>query len=442
MGGSSTASTPLDPHPGVYGVQGVPASTNVPGGRSYSVSWTDSAGNLWLFGGSVQSGSLNDLWEYDVSANEWTWISGSSVTNEKGVYGSLGVFASANCPGARDGAIGWVDNSGNLWLFGGSGYGSNATPFTPGGILNDLWEFNVNSKEWAWISGSSAPSARGIYGSKNISSANSVPGARTNAVSWIDKDGNLWLFGGDGYDSNGLETGLNDLWEFNIASKEWTWVGGSNTYAVNVVQAGVYGTRGVPSAGNLPGTRINATSWVDKSGNFWLFGGAGVDSSAFPGNLNDLWEFNPTTREWAWISGSNFADPSASYGTEGAPSANNVPGGRTGATGWAGNEGSFWIFGGNGNSGSYSGQLNDLWTFNPNTLTWTWMNGNEYVGPPTYVAYGTYGTLGVPAPANSPEGRFSSVSWKDDKGDLWLFGGRAFVSNLNGDFNDLWRYQP
>jgi len=54
---------------GVYGTQGVPAATNVPGARGYSASWTDSVGSLWLFGGagwdSVGTiGGLNDLWVY------------------------------------------------------------------------------------------------------------------------------------------------------------------------------------------------------------------------------------------------------------------------------------------------------------------------------------------------------------------------------------------
>jgi hypothetical protein len=33
-------------------------------------------------------------------------------------------------------------------------------------------------------------------------------------VSWVDAAGNLWFFGGDGYDSTGAQGYLNDLWEF------------------------------------------------------------------------------------------------------------------------------------------------------------------------------------------------------------------------------------
>jgi hypothetical protein len=72
----------------------------------------------------------------------------------------------------------------------------------------------------------------------------------------------------------------------------WTWVGGTNLDNT----AGVYGTQGVASASNAPGGRSGASSWIDASGNLWLFGGVG---------LNDLWEYAPSTGDWTWVSGSN-----------------------------------------------------------------------------------------------------------------------------------------
>ena len=38
-------------------------------------------------------------------------------------------------------------------------------------------------------------------------------------------------------------------------------------------QIGTYGTRGTPDDANMPGARIQSISWVDDSGNLWLFGG-------------------------------------------------------------------------------------------------------------------------------------------------------------------------
>ena len=51
-------------------------------------------------------------------------MSGANTTGQIGVYGTKGVPAAANVPGARTGSISWKDSSGNLWLFGGYGYGS------------------------------------------------------------------------------------------------------------------------------------------------------------------------------------------------------------------------------------------------------------------------------------------------------------------------------
>jgi hypothetical protein len=74
MGGSSTVVGSCDRYvqcgqPGVYGMLGMAESTNIPGGRYSSVSWSDESGNLWLFSGlSYDStgtlGYLNDLWKY------------------------------------------------------------------------------------------------------------------------------------------------------------------------------------------------------------------------------------------------------------------------------------------------------------------------------------------------------------------------------------------
>ena len=69
MGGSSNVGSNGGGQSGVYGTLGTAASTNVSGGRAYAVSWTDSSGKFWLFGGygfdsTGTLGELNDLWEY------------------------------------------------------------------------------------------------------------------------------------------------------------------------------------------------------------------------------------------------------------------------------------------------------------------------------------------------------------------------------------------
>ncbi len=366
VSGSSTANADGSLHgtAGIYGILGVASATNLPGERDAPVSWKDSSGNLWLFGGAGFDstgalGNLNDLWEFNPTAKEWTWVSGSSTANAVGVYGTQGVPAAANVPGGRYLAVSWTDGGGNFWLFGGSG-----------GPGNDLWEFSPTSKMWTWISGSSTVGSNpGVYGTLGVASASDVPGARGEAVSWIDTSGNLWLFGGEG----GPTGILNDLWEFNPTNKEWTWMSGSGTGDAS----GVYGTLGIAAASNVPGGRWNAVSWTDSSGNLWLSGGLGLDSTGASGYLNDLWEFNPTAKTWTWTGGAATVDanntPNASdqgqsgiYGTEGVPAATNVPGGRYSAVSWMDGSGNFWLFGGNGHDSTGTlGDLNDLWRYQP-----------------------------------------------------------------------------
>src|ERR1039458_6208412 len=105
------------------------------------------------------------------------------------------------------------------------------------------------------------------------------------------------------------------------APNEWTWMGGSNASS-----NGVYGTLGTPAAGNLPPERYEASSWTDTSGNFWVFGGVLVSYSGvtpwcnFCGNVgDDLWNFNSSTGECTWISGSSNGNPPRVYGTLGTP---------------------------------------------------------------------------------------------------------------------------
>jgi N-acetylneuraminic acid mutarotase len=278
VSGSSTAD-----QKGTYGTKGIADPSNVPGARENAVSWVDSGGKLWLFGGNGYDlagnvGWINDLWKYDPTTNEWTWVSGSTSNSQAGIYGTKGVADPSNVPGARDSVVSWIDSGGKLWLFGGEGLDSAGH----NGWLNDLWKYDPTTNEWTWASGSTTVNQAPIYGTKGTAAPSNVPGAREEAVSWIDSSGKLWLFGGHGYISAGTEAYLNDLWKYDPTTLEWTWISGSNS-------APVYGTKGTADPLNIPGARALAVSWIDSSGNLWLFGGYGLYSASF-GFLNDLWK--------------------------------------------------------------------------------------------------------------------------------------------------------
>jgi Chitobiase/beta-hexosaminidase C-terminal domain/Galactose oxidase, central domain len=458
MGGSSvvTPQTALGAAAN-YGILGTPATGNIPGGREEVVTWVDSTGDLWLFGGAgIDStgaqGLLNDLWEYDPASMEWTWISGSDKIGQVGVPGALGTPSPGNTPGARTGAVGWIDKSGNLLLFGGDGLDSGDYE----GWLNDLWEFNPSTKEWAWIGGASAlpvgnsgsQTTPGVYGTLGAYAAGNVPTGRTSAARWTDSSGDLWLFGGDADDQTCGNVHLNDLWEFNTSLQQWRWMGGSVESPCNA-PAGVYGTLGTPAPGNIPGARYSAVSWTDVNGNFWLYGGFGqdgsnngVNASGFTGNMNDLWEFNPSTMEWTWIGGNRILEtqPHSIDGTQGLPGVSDDPGPDYMATGWADGFGDLWLFGGNTSDGE--GDSNDLWVFDPSINEWGWMTGGAYGDQP-----GVFGTLGQAASGNSPGSREQAAGWVDANGNFWLFGGYGADADYTSAgryllLNDLWEYSP
>jgi N-acetylneuraminic acid mutarotase len=347
---------------GDYGTLGTADPANFPGARDAAVSWTDASGNFWLFGGhgydsAKTADNLNDLWMYSPSSGEWTWESGVDTVDQLGVYGTKGTGSTSNVPGARYSAVSWIDKNGNFWLFG----GRYDTAGPTANYLNDLWEYNPTTSKWTWQSGSNAVGAEGTYGNLGQGSASTTPGARYLSTSWTDSQGHLWLFGGYGPDSAGNTAVLNDLWEYNTSSGQWTWMGGSNLADVK----GVYGTLATADPANIPGSRKGAVAWTDVNGNFWVFGGVGVDSTGVSGELNDLWEYNPVTSEWTWQSGSNLIDGLGSYGTLGLADPTNLPGARGVSATWTDASGNLWLFGGNGPSSGANGSFSDLWKFVP-----------------------------------------------------------------------------
>jgi hypothetical protein len=495
-----------------YGAAGLPPATppskntNFPGGRQFAASWTDSAGNKWLYGGwglevagktpPDLPGLLDDFWLYDPGSNGWipagvpidTATVGGVTTDKADLsraqstdVGSSAAFSTAAVidpgnPGGRWGSISWSDGSGNLWLFGGQcACGSGAT-----GLVNDLWEFAPGSYDvttpgppaqpthigsytqmgtWTQVKASAAAN----YGTQGVSAGTNLPGARWGAAFAPDSTGaNVWVFGGQGLDSAGNLGLLNDLWKYNIGSGQWTWMGPTNS---NVGQNnGAYGTQGTASAANAPGGRQQAQLWVDSSGNVWLFGGLGLDSAGTrnPGALsglasgtttpdgallNDLWEYNAGTGQWTWISGGNVADQFGVYGTAQVPAAANIPGSRWGSTGFIDALNNIWLISGWGYGSANAqstGYLNDVWQYVQSTGQWIWWKGSTDVNQPGFFPTNLSPSWGVPYVKNTPGGRFGAASWKQDAlFYFWVFGGEGNdVGGTSGRLSDLLTYLP
>lgn len=118
---------------------------------------------------------------------------------------------------------------------------------------------------------------------------------------------------------------MNDLWKFDGAN--WTWVGGSDTSASI---GGVHGSRGVPGASNYPGWHSSAASWIDNSGNMFLFG------------FGEVWRFDGSL--WTWEGGASNEAPF--WVQIAVPDLLNTPGSRNFAAWWVANN-TFYGFGGN-----------------------------------------------------------------------------------------------
>ena len=457
-----------------------PADVSLPGGRNFPMSWTDNKGRKWLFGGDgfpypsplgkQLPGFLNDLWVYDTTALVPAWVPANLPTIfpvsappivdptplesvfSSGSYGSLGVASASNSPQARWGGSTWTDSAGNLWMFGGQGFG----------LLNDIWEWQPGAPDtngagtftgqWIWQGGSNTGNQSGTYGPQNTPGG--FPGGRWAAATATDPSGaNVYLFGGQGVDSTGAVGLLNDLWKYTIASGQWTWIGPANSTTAG--QKGFYGMLGLPSASNYPGGRQGATLWVDSSGTIWLFGGFGIDS-VFTGQpngstLNDLWKFSGG--QWTWVSGggaTGVGDQNGVYGTQGTSDhstgvAGNVPGSRWGSVGWLNPDGDLFLFGGWGYGTSATlptGFLNDIWEYDHLSGKWLWWKG----APGVNQSSAFMDTHQLPYVKNVVGGRRGMAMWPpDSNGDVWIFGGEGYdgtAGNPPGYLDDLWTFLP
>lgn len=361
----------------------------------------------------------------DVIAQSYTWKDGSTVINQSGAYVLKGMPSPMNHPGAREGAATWTDPSGKLWLFGGEGYDEGGVF----GFLNDLWQYDPQLQDWNWVHGNKYCNYAGIYGTQGSSDTSNIPGSRKGMITWIDINGNLWLFGGFGHDTV-FQGYLNDLWKFDVTAKSWIWMNGPN----GVNHTGVYGTRGITSLSSYPGCRTSAISWTKPDGTLFLFGG----KSSTGNNLNDLWKFNPTASEWTWMNGDSLANSYGIYTQPGILNSSDQPGARYGSSAWIDGTQSLWLYGGHGlASFGVAGYLNDLWKYDLITNKWAWMKGNNAINQSN-----SYGSIVIPSPLNNPAGlRLHSAAWKDVAGNFWLFGGGdTTVFGLIAS-NDLWTYQ-
>ncbi|MEK7654754.1 MAG: kelch repeat-containing protein [Pseudomonadota bacterium] len=197
-------------------------------------------------------------------------------------------------------AIWGVDDS--LFLFGGQGQDKN--------YYNDMWRFQ--GQQWT-----------------QCLIQSQAPTARKGAATWLGHDGNLYIFGGIGYQDGVLDY-LNDLWCFNIRAQ--TWVQLSHTDI-------------------MPMPRLESQIWQDNWGDVYMYGGLGAS-----GSLADFWRFSTHTMTWKTLP----SGPAPCYG----------------AVTWT-CQNHLFLCGGIGQSG--------LWAFNPTAVQW------QMLEAPPVASYGSVG---------------------------------------------------
>lgn len=414
---------------GNYGAQGVPSINNTPPSLYEPCEWIDSQGNFWLFGGFhfhfPVGADMNDLWKFNPSTLEWTWVKGSGLPDNLGYYGTQGVSSPLNMPSCKGwGAPTWVDLNDNLWVYGGRiGY-------------DDLWKYNISTNEWTWMKGdtTNSPFYQFItphYGIFQTPDSANTPGSRMEVTtSWTDGSGNLWLFGGVGFDSSGtIGYNYNDLWKYDILLNQWIWMAGSNIPN----DTGHYGIKGVPSPLNCPPARSCFAKWKDNQGNFYLFGGLTVDvnnSCIFKG-YNDVWKYEISSNNWVWIGGDSTYNTPGIYSAECISNSTNIPRNsyENRATSFD-QSGNVYMF---GNAGigcvNWPPMRNELWHYSTNLNEWTLIQSNT--SP-------YWGIKGQSSPLNSPPRIIGAISWLLND-EFWVFGG---TQNGNAEsYNSLWRYK-
>lgn len=467
LDGDLTNATSSSPGTVSYGAKGVASSSNQPGARVGAAYATGPNGELYMYGGYGQSangwGALGDLWKYDNGM--WVWVAGSTTADASPSHVTFG--ATGSYPGARISANLWVDNNGDVFIFG----GGTGTYTQTHDNYHSLMRYNPSDGDWVWVEGS--PLVNYSYNAKV-----DLPVARRNAGGLYASDGNFYLFGGH-VSPNGTTTeAQSDFWKFD--GSKWTLLSGepstnnatsdgrealafSQLAEINGVihSFGGKGRIGVSTIATDDVKFFDGTTWspstingsltlypeypmqyregvpnvsifleytvVSDNKEAYIFGGRSLSS----GEAN--WFLKTNGQSWAYLSG---GEQTSTYraGLSGGP----VKPGARGEAAFAYDENNdiLYLFGGNAHPETgWRGLSNGLWKLEKGE--WTWLSGAKTIN-----GAATYGTLGSANSANTPGARKSAVMWVDESGVLWLFGGEGYdVNSTLGVLNDLWKYQ-
>ncbi len=198
-----------------------------------SMVYDPSTGQVIMFGGSDESGCLNDTWAYDPTANKWTDLD------------PVGAVPSARWQQAMV----YDPRSGRVIMYGGEA--------GTGALLNDTWAYDPTANAWTDLEPLEAPSA----------------GRRSHSMVYDSSTKRVIVFGGWGDRDDVLAGMLNDTWAYDPAANAWT---------------------DLDPPGALPPRRKGqAMIYAASSGRVIMFGGD-YDNGQYWTCINDTWAYNPT----------------------------------------------------------------------------------------------------------------------------------------------------
>ena len=375
----------------VTGITGVYSATNEPGNGYAGACWNaDSI--FWRFG----SGG-DDLWKYDPAMLQWAHVKGALGTTGP-IYGTMGIGAPGNTPGAATFGHPHWRIADQLWL-----YGNNSS--------TDMWYFDIPTGNWVWVGGGMGAGLAN-YGTQGVPSTTNTPGVINEVdCKWLDSNGNPWLFN----DIDGV------LWQFDVSLNQWIWKKGTPSSFTPI-----YGTIGTYAAANEPAIVVSCPS----TGNSWCYWQIGDTFWVYINRSftqTEIWKYSVALNQWACVR-IDTVNSGPVYGTSCSENAANMPEPKEETRArWTDQCGNLWLFGGMDYCGG-SG-YNDLWRFNVQTNNWTWIGGGSIPG--------NLGVQGVPAITNWPNPANGAFSWQNENG-FWLSAGQV-VSNPT---HIMWLYEP
>lgn len=137
------------------------------------------------------------------------------------------------------------------------------------GVLNDVNMFNLTSRQWVWITGSSSINPSGTYPGGTPPVVGGEPPPRNMQLTWSDSRSSASLFYVYGGFIPSSGTMLSDFWRFNCQTRQWTYLGGTSNQETTIA------TTHTPSVSNNPGVRATSAVTLDPLGGAWFFGGFG-----------------------------------------------------------------------------------------------------------------------------------------------------------------------